>query len=89
MTGVNADPEAFELMVLRLVSAGGVNIGQGGYLHQGSLIAGDMAAALIRLLLGGCLVVGQPGPDKRRVVSVTVAGETRRAVLERGGDLRG
>lgn len=89
MTGVHGGPEAFELMVLRLVSEGGVSIGQGGYLHQGSLIAGDKAAALTRLLLGGCLAVGQPGPDQRRAVSVTAAGATRRAALERGGDRRG
>lgn len=89
MTDVNRGPETFELMMLRLVSEGGVSIGQGGYLHQGSLIGGVTGAALIRLLLGGCLVVGQPGPDKRRAVSLTVAGETRRAVLECGGDRRG
>ncbi|MFN2496947.1 MAG: hypothetical protein ABR608_13730 [Pseudonocardiaceae bacterium] len=89
MTGVHGGPEVFELMALRRVSEGRVSTGQGGYLNQGSLIAGDMAAALTRLLLGGCLALGQPGPNKRRVVSLTPAGETRRAALERGGDHHG
>jgi hypothetical protein len=89
VTGVNGGPEVFELMMLRWVSEGGVSTGEGGYVHRGCLIGGDLAAAMARLMLGGCLALGQPGPDRRRAVSVTVAGATRRAALERGGDCRG
>ncbi|MCA1674145.1 MAG: hypothetical protein LC799_18775 [Actinobacteria bacterium] len=81
-------PETFELTVLRRVAEGAVSIGEGGYLQHGCLIGGDLAAALTRLSLGGCLTMGQPGPDKRRAVSLTAAGASRRAALERG-DCRG
>ena len=89
MTGVHRSPEACELMMLRRVSEGGVSIGEGGYLQHGYLIGGDLAAALVRLRAAGCLTVGQPGPDKRRVVRLTDAGATRRTALERSGDRRG
>lgn len=89
MSGADGTADVFELRVLRQVSDGWVSTGDGGYVHHGCPIGGDMAAALTRLLLGGCLTLEQAGPDKRRAVRVTAAGAARQAALERGGDRRG
>jgi hypothetical protein len=87
--GTDGGAEVFELRMLRQVGEGGVSTGDGGYVRHGCPIGGDMAAALTRLLLGGCLILGQPGLDKHRAVRVTAAGAARRAALERAGECRG
>lgn len=89
VTGVHSGRECFELRVLRLVAEGAVSNAGGGYVHQGHPVSGELAAALTRLSLGGCLAVGASGPGVPRPVSLTPAGTARRADLGRAGGDRG
>lgn len=70
-------PESVELIALRRVSANGVTVHDGGYVHAGRPIGGELAEALVRLHTAGHLSIGAPGPDGHRPVALTVAGAAR------------
>lgn len=78
-------PEGFELMALRRVSEGGVTVAEGGYVHDGRPVTGELAEALVRLHTAGHLAIGTPGPGGHRPVQTTVAGAVRAAELGSGG----
>lgn len=78
-------PEAFELMALRRVSERGVTVHDGGYVHAGRPVTGELAEALVRLRTAGHLTIGAPGPGGHRPVHTTVAGAARAVELGRGG----
>lgn len=74
-------PEGFELMALRRVSEGGVSEGgvtvaEGGYVHHGRPVTGELAEAMVRLHTAGCLAIGAPRPGGHRPMQTTVAGAT-------------
>lgn len=77
--------DAAELRVLRQVSEGGITVHDGGYVHGGCPIGGELAQALVRLHTAGFLAIGAPGPGGHRPVRTTVAGAARLAELGRGG----
>ena len=75
------NPKASELTALRQVSDGAITVADGGYVHRGRPLTGELAEALVRLHTAGHLAIGAPGPGGHRPVHTTAAGATRLAEL--------
>lgn len=73
----SVSPPACELRMLRRVSDGEITVVDGGYVHGGRPLTGELAQALVRLNTAGFLTAVAPGPSGHRPVRATAAGTAR------------